>query len=149
MENLKPQPTPKAEWYEVVTQAQSIAGYQFNEDIQSYLVLTLDHFTKNQSLSNSIIAMDFLENNSGNSINNIKNLKLIGDECLILSGLFPNHAFEKNVSLDYFISIGQECYFLISKNRQKTPLNSLLFRSLSQNFIGLMDILHHIRLLKP
>lgn len=149
MKNFKPQPTPQAEWHEVVTQAQAIAGYQFHEDIQSYLVLTLDHFTQNQSLSNSVIAIEFLENNTVNSINNIKNLKLIGDECLILSGLFPDHAFKKNVTLDYFISIGQECYFLISNHRQKTPLESSLFHSLGQNFIGLMDILHHIRLLKP
>ena len=146
MNTIKPQPTPQAEWYQAVTQAQRSAGYQFSSELQSYLVITLDHFTTSQHLSQSLLAIEFLEQAQKMTTSNLRQLRNIGDQCLLLSGLFPNRAIQKNVSLDYFVKIGREAYRIIAINPDQSPLDPNLFNNLSKNFIGLMDILHHIRI---
>ena len=50
MSLFRPKPSALAEWYDVVIQAQSSAGYCFDDCLQHYLVLTLDHFTTHGDL---------------------------------------------------------------------------------------------------
>ncbi len=134
-----------AGWYDLVVEAQKSAGYHFEESLECYLVLTLDLFTTNEKLASSVIAMDFLNalDESGRVLGS--KLRDVGDQCLLLSGLFPECALQKNVSLDYFVGIGRNAYGLIANEELSRIPDPELFYKLSYHFIGLMDVLHVMR----
>lgn len=146
MKDFHLEPSSQAQWYSLVCDAGSLAGHRLEEDVESYLVLTLDHFTTEIKLASTVLALDFLASiNMPNQADAMK-LREVGDQCLILSGLFPERALRKHVSLDYFIELGKGAYHSIS-HQESHPYDPELFYQLSLNFVGLMDILHHMRLL--
>ncbi len=141
--------SPLAEWYHIFRLAQERAGYTFTDELESYLILTLDHYTSHAELINEVLALEFLEHANLQSSQSCSQMRTLGDHCLILSGLFPENAQQKNVSLSYFIGLGKGCYSLLSDApSQLSHVKSDIFIELSANFIGLMDILHHMRKLE-
>jgi hypothetical protein len=146
---INPMASPLAEWYHIFRQAQERAGYTFTDELESYLIITLDHYTSHAELINEVLALEFLQHANLKSSQSCSQMRTLGDHCLILSGLFPENAQQKNVSLNYFISLGKGCYSLLSDAPdQLSRVNSDIFIELSANFIGLMDILHHMRKLE-
>lgn len=146
---FNPKPTKTAEWQTLVLEAENRSGYHFDVGVESYLVLTLDHFTSGNQLASSIIAIDYLQALEINGTLGMQKLRSVGDQCLLLSGLFPECVLKKNVSLGYLIRIGQEAYYLVSERCFTTHLDSILFQKLSENFVGLTDVLHAMRHLNP
>jgi hypothetical protein len=140
------QPTTIAEWQSLVADAEIKAGYAFSDSIENYLVLTLDHYTQQHNLANRILAIDFLEGLQSATAENGRQLRQVGDECLLLSGLFPERALKKNVSLNYFIGMGKQAYLALSVTRLKHRFDPSLYQQLSSEFVGLMDLLNTIRL---
>ncbi len=138
-------PTTIAEWQALVIEAQNESGYDFDESLESYLVLTLDHFTTDDGLASSIIALDYLNalDISGKLGKDL--LRNIGDQCLLLSGLFPERALKRNVPLGYYIGMGQQAYQHVATVNPQFEFDTELFNKLSFNFIGLMDVLHAMR----
>lgn len=145
MQHFSNEPTSMAEWRAIVHEAQSQSGYQFDDNIECYLVITLDKFTTSQELASSAIAIDYLSGIELSGQNKGVVLRQVGDECLLLSGLFPERALKKNVSLGYFIGLGQQAYNLIAATKALKDFDNELFSKLSDNFIGLMDVLHTMR----
>ena len=139
--------TPTDGWQSLVIEAQVQSGYQFDEELENYLVITLDHFTSNESLSHSIIALDFLHALETTGTSGQYLLRTVGDQCLLLSGLFPERALKKNVSLNYFIRIGRQAYAEIAVSQIQSSLSTELFNNLSVHFVGLIDTLNTIRLM--
>ena len=139
------EPTSTAQWHALVIEATKQTGYRFDESLESYLVITLEHFTTKDEWVNSIIALDFLSaiELTGSSGNHV--LRNVGDQCLLISGLFPERVLRKNVSLNYLISIGQQAYYTLAFARQPFAIDTELFEKLGVNFIGLMDVLHTMR----
>lgn len=142
---LRPEPTTIAEWQALVAEAEVKTGYEFDDNLENYLVLTLDRFTTKTDLASSVIALDFLESKNIGSKHNALLLRDVGDQCLLLSGLFPERALRRNVSLNYFIGIGQQAYFSLSDTLLKREFDPELFANLSKNFVGLMDLLNSMR----
>ena len=103
---FRPEPTTVAEWLALVAEAEVKTGYEFEESVESYLVLTLDHYTQKHELITSVVALDFLESTNIETPRDGDQLRGVGDQCLILSGLFPERALQKNVSLNYFVGMG-------------------------------------------
>lgn len=136
------EPTPLAQWQSLVLDALTISDYEFDEDLENYLVLTLDRFTQEQSLASSVIATDYMSALNDGAEHALRH---VGDQCLLLSGMFPERALKKHVSLDYFINIGRQSYLNIANDNKHTDLNRDLFYNLSFHFIGLMDVLNTIR----
>ena len=146
---INPMASPLAEWYHIYRLAQQRAGYSFTDELENYVILTLDHYTSHAELINEVLALEFLEHANLQSSQSCSQMRTLGDHCLILSGLFPENAAKKNVSLNYFIGLGQGCYSLLSDApKQLSQINNETFIELSANFIGLMDILHHMRRLE-
>lgn len=145
MKFLDFEPTKIAQWQTLVVEAANQAGYQFDDALESYLVFTLDQFTHDVQLASSVIAIDFL--NSRHLLGNRRGrlLRSIGDQCLLLSGLFPEQASHKNISLNYFINVGQEAYYIIASSKNNLLYDKQLFYALSEHFVGLMDLLHTMR----
>ncbi len=148
MKGFTLEPSAQAQWYSLVYDARRLAGLQLKESIESYLVLTLDHFTTEIKLASTILALEFLSTVNIHTQSSAMKLRDLGDHCLILSGLFPERALRKHVSLDYFINLGKGAYHSISHQEKSHPFDPELFYQLSLHFVGLMDILHHMRLLK-
>lgn len=145
MSMFSPKPTTIAEWHSLVAEAELKTGYRFNADLENYLILTLDHYTKLDGVITSVIAFDFLKSTQIESPRDGDLLRDVGDRCLILSGLFPENANQRNVSLSYFIGMGRQAYLILSDARLKDSFDPMLYKELSINFVGLMDLLHSMR----
>ncbi len=137
--------TNLAAWQNLVDEASNQAGYHCNEIIENYLVLTLDHFTTDQHLSSAVVAMDFLL--GLNSLGRESGLKMrrVGDECLLLAGLFPERAERKHVSVEYFIKMGQAAYSILTSAHFQWVYDPKLFSQLSEDFPNLILVLQRMR----
>jgi hypothetical protein len=145
MTQIKFEPSNMAHWYSLIAEAEYRTNYQPNDGIKSYLILTLDKFIQDNDLSTSIIGADFLiyikELESGQR----EQLRDLGDQCLILAGLFPGHAEKRNVSVNYFIGIGQQAYLTVA-DKTKVKYDPVLFYDLGHQFKALTQLLHAMRL---
>jgi hypothetical protein len=137
-----------AQWQKMVCQASDLAGYQLEESLEHYLVLTLDHFITQPQMGSQVLALDFLAHANLSGQEDIKIIRDIGDQCLILSGLFPERACKKNVSLHYMVGLGRQSYYILSNKKSQLNFDHELFNQLSLHFPCLMDTLYHMRLLE-
>jgi hypothetical protein len=58
-----------------------------------------------------------------------RSAKLLADECLFITSVFPEYATRRGVSINYYHSLGEACY-----SRAAHDLNTELFRDLSTHF---------------
>lgn len=137
---------PEYLWYEVIDQAQASSGYRLDDTLSSYLVLTLNHFKDYQQLASDIVAVELLENLqiSDSSIGR-QRLRKVGDQCLIISGLFPERLSKLNLSFSYYITAGKNAYWHVAQKAHNSSLDEDLFIQLSDEFVGLVDVLNHVR----
>lgn len=132
-----------SQWHTLVSEAEKDYGCELNETMQSYLVFTLMRFARDQQLNSGVIAIDFLSSlKLPHSLRN-EQLRLIGDQCLLVSGLYPRSAERRQVSVDYYVNIGRSAYHHISTVTHRTIAE--LYRQLTESFILLMDLLQTIR----
>lgn len=141
----KVQPMSFVTWYDLVDEAMQQAGYHGNDNVEHYLVLTLDHFTRDKDLSSVVIAIDFLLALDSLGREGGGPIRRVGDECLLLAGLFPGRAARKQVSLEYFIGMGQEAYRTLTQAHFKSLYDPALFGQLSHDFPDLIDVLQTMR----
>ena len=137
--------TTTAQWHALVIEAAKKTGHSVDESLENYLVITLDHFTTNNEWINSAIALEFLNGLETTTRDGSQLLRHVGDQCLIVSGLFPEQVTHKNVSLEYLVTIGQQAYYTLAFTRQGLEIDTELFEKLGFNFVGLMDILSCMR----
>lgn len=138
-------PGQLAAWQDLVDEAATQAGYRCEENIEHYLVLTLDHFAQNNRLASTVVALDFLLALQSLGRTGGSQIRKVGDECLLLAGLFPESAARKHVSLEYFIGIGQEAYHQLTQANFQWVYDPQLFAKLSKDFPNLIDVLQTMR----
>jgi hypothetical protein len=132
-----------AQWHTLVSEAERDYGCQLDETMQSYLVFTLMRFAKNQHLNSQALALDYLTSHHLPASLRNDQLRDIGDQCLLVSGLFPQTAEKRQVGIDYYVNIGRSAYHNISTITQQGIAE--LYQQLSESFILLMDLLQTIR----
>jgi len=137
--------TPIATWRALVDEAAKQTGYHCDDYVEHYLVLTLEHFTTDNHLSSTIVALDFLLALDAMGREGGGQIRKVGDECLLLAGLFPERAAHKHVPVEYFINIGQYAYQLLTKAHFKMLYDPELFAKLSNEFPNLIDLLQTMR----
>ncbi len=132
-----------SQWHRLVQDAEQDYGCQLDETMQSYLVFTLMRFTKNQQLNSTALALDYLT--SLHLPDNLCSEKLrnIGDQCLLVSGLFPQSAEKRQVDVNYYVNLGRSSYHHISTLTQRGIAD--LYQQLAESFVLLMDLLQTIR----
>ncbi|HXH54996.1 MAG TPA: hypothetical protein VNK03_04555 [Gammaproteobacteria bacterium] len=143
MESLVLEPTSMAQWHSLVKEARQASSVSLNEELESYLIFLLMRFINHPEMANSIFALDFLENIKKIKTENQHIIRDIGDKCLLYAGLFPGRAKRQRVQISYYVDLGRRSYFALSTSHRN--ILSPLFASLSDHFVGLMDILHSIR----
>ncbi|MDY6821387.1 MAG: hypothetical protein SVN78_07185 [Deferribacterota bacterium] len=77
----------------------------------------------------------------------ITELKLVGDICLLFSGLYPDYTSNKIIDIDYYINIGRSSYSFIANTyrnlKSKEDLYTLYLK-LTEEFQSLTSILTEI-----
>ena len=142
-EQLILQPTATSHWKQVVQDAETKCHCQLDEEVESYLIFTLMRFTQNQDLASNALATDFL--NSLQLAGHARQQKLrdLGDQCLLLTGLFPQRAEKRLVRVSYYVNLGRSAYDHLSQMLRQAFAQ--LYRELANNFVQLMDVLQNIR----
>ena len=132
-----------SQWHTLVSEAEQDYGCQLDEAMQSYLVFTLMRFAKNCQLNANALALDYLR--SHHLPNHLRNeqLREIGDQCLLVSGLYPQSAEKRLVGAGYYVDLGRSAYHHISTVTQKSIAE--LYLQLAESFVLLMDLLQTIR----
>jgi len=144
MDRLIVQPTILAEWHSLVNEAQLTSALELGEEVESYLVFLLMRFTTSPEVGTSIIAIEFLESLRLQGKYSREKLQVIGDKCLLFSGLFPELANRRRVKSDYYVDLGQSAYDRLS-NLHIHPVTSEMFSSLCDGFINVVEILRTMR----
>jgi uncharacterized protein YjiS (DUF1127 family) len=132
-----------SQWHVLVSEAEQDYGCQLDEAMQSYLVFTLMRFARDQQLNSQALALDFLSSHLLPQSQRHEQLRAVGDQCLLVSGLYPMTAEKRQVSIDYYVNLGRSAYHHISTVTQQSIAE--LYQQLSESFILLMDLLQTIR----
>jgi hypothetical protein len=142
MTTLVLQPTDLAQWHALVAEAQQACDSNLDEPLESYLVFLLMRFADRPELARKIMALEFLRAQQTDS-QQAGNLRDVGDQCLLFSGLFPQIAEKRMVRVSYFVNIGRSAYGQLSSlvDRQ----SERLFSNLAGGFVAIMDVLHAMR----
>ena len=132
-----------SQWHALVRDAEQDYGCHLDEAMQSYLVFTLMRFAKNAQLNAHALALDYLNSHHLSASLRSERLRDIGDQCLLVSGLYPQSAEKRQVGVTYYVDLGRSAYHHISTVTQKGIAE--LYQQLSESFILLMDLLQTIR----
>jgi hypothetical protein len=73
----------------------------------------------------------------------LNQLRDVGDQCLLLSGLFPKRAEKQLVKVSYYVNLGRSAYHHLSDGVHQASAD--LYRQLAETFVMLMDLLQTIR----
>ncbi|HEB82242.1 MAG TPA: hypothetical protein ENJ11_05215 [Gammaproteobacteria bacterium] len=132
-----------AQWHTLVQDAEQDYGCHLDEAMQSYLVFTLMRFARDSRLNAKALALDFLQSQNLPHKLRSEQLRDIGDQCLLVSGLYPQTAQRRQVSISYYVDMGRSAYHHISGFTQQGIAE--LYRQLAESFVLLMDLLQTIR----
>ena len=132
-----------SQWHSLVREAEQDYGCQLDESMQSYLVFTLMRFAKNNQLNSQALALDYLRSHQLPNHLCSEQLRNIGDQCLLVSGLFPQSTRKRQVTASYYVDLGRSAYHHISTVTQQGIAD--LYQQLAESFVLLMDLLQTIR----
>ncbi len=131
--------TPLALWYEALQEAQLDSQIALKDDVEAYLVYLLMRNVNNPNLAREIMASKFLDGIGQPMQQRGVILQTVGDQCLLITGLFPALAEKRRVKVRYYIELGQIAYEVISRK------NNDIFSLLSKQFVLLTDVLQSVR----
>lgn len=137
------EPTAAAQWHSLIREAEAHYGCHLDEPMESYLVFTLMRFMQDNDLASTAVALDYLRSHELSGRLRDEQLRDIGDQCLILSGLFPRRAERRLVRVSYYVDIGRSAYHHLSQTAQHASAE--LYQQLAETFVLLMDLLRTIR----
>jgi hypothetical protein len=126
-------------WKDAIRHGEKLCSVTLQSELEEYLVSLLVHYTNKPEFAKQIIALKFLESMQAAPNQRMLGLRMVGDQCLLFSGLFPHIADRKQVKISYFVDMGRSAYAAISAKAY--DLNDLL----AGQFVILMDVLQSIR----
>lgn len=144
MSDLILETSSTAQWHRLITEAETYCGTHLDESTESYLVFLLMRYLRRPDLLRRVMAMGYLRAMQAEGHLREERLRDVGDECLILTGLFPGQAKRRRVHLSYFISIGQGAYNHLGESAGTAF--APLYLMLAEAFRDLMDVLHAMRI---
>ena len=134
---------PTAQWHALVNEAQAAADCQLDQELESYLVFVLMRFADRPELAARIFALDFLKGTLAAGHVRQTRLRDVGDQCLLYSGLFPEQAEQRHVSVNYFVDLGRTAYQELAALLEHG--SAAMFAQLASGFVSLMDVLLAMR----
>lgn len=125
-------------WKEAIRSAEERCLISLEQRIETYLISLLNRYTNQPELVKQIFAITFLEGVKHQPQQRLTSLQVVGDQCLLFAGLFPQQANKRLVTIKYFVDLGRTSYATISAQTND------LFASLATQFVILMDVLQAI-----
>ncbi len=125
-------------WRDSVKGAEERCQVTLSEDIESYLVFLLIRFSNKPDIAKQVMATEFFKALQEKEFSRRYSLANVGDQCLLLSGLFPGIAERRQVKVRYFVDLGRSAYANIS------DAASDLYAALAAQFVILMDVLQSL-----
>ena len=126
-------------WHETIKSAEERLSIALKDDLEAYLVSLLMRYTNQPDVHKKVLATAYLEALQKQSKERQLSLQVLGDECLLFAGLFPQVAEKRRVKISYFVNLGRSAYCAISRKAND------LYGSLAAQFVVLMDVLQSIR----
>lgn len=132
-----------AQWHALVQDAQSHTGVSLDEDLESYLVFLLMRYTQRPELAAKILAIEYLRGATTSGTHRREQMRDVGDQCLLYSGLFPRRAERRRVRVSYYVDLGRSAYHDAA---EAVPAKvSDMFLNLAESFVNMMDTLQAMR----
>jgi hypothetical protein len=142
MKALMLHPTTTAQWQALIQDAEQACHTPLGEELQSYLVFLLMQHNSGEWIDH-IMALKYLNALETQGRFREEQLREVGDECLLFSGLFPAHAERRRVRISYYVNLGISAYGVLS--RSLAGVRAKVYKKLSQKFVALMDVLQATR----
>lgn len=118
--------------------------------VKTYLVDVLKYYLLVENLydqedpsgkkTRKTLAEMFLTANQSGARQRFENLKRLGDSSLYISGFFSDSFQRKIIDVDYYVDIGKMAFDSLS-NDVEEDLFAKLYKEISQQFLGLVDVL--------
>jgi len=126
-------------WFEIVHDAEKSCAISLHQELESYLVFLLMRYVKRPDLVQQVMATSFLAGLQASPRERIEILRSVGDQCLLLTGLYPGIVKKRHVRIGYFVGMGQTAYVSSSFHRDD------IYAQLGGHFVPLMDVLQSVR----
>jgi hypothetical protein len=137
------EPSATATWQRAVQEAARVAVTELDEDRESYLVFLLMRYLRAADLLRAVLALEFLESFDKPRRHRCDALRRVGDQCLVIAGLFPEQAARRRVRLSYFVELGRSAYSGVAE--AEAAVNAELYHGLAATFVDLADVLRALR----
>lgn len=131
--------TTIALWQDVILQAEGRCDVRLTEELEVYLISLLSRYMDRPDIAHKVFATAFLESIQMQERQRAVSLQHVGDQCLLVAGLFPQLANRKQVKISYFVDLGRSAYATISHTAND------LYWSLAYQFVAMMDVLQSIK----
>jgi hypothetical protein len=131
-----------AGWRGLLTQAQQNARRFLPELVEEYVVCLLYRMLGSATESRQLSAR-FARQLLAAGDAHVRNLAAVGDQCLLFSGLFPDHAIRQKIPLSYFVQVGSHAYreFAATQRGEERAI----YQSMAERFVTTLDVLLGIR----
>jgi hypothetical protein len=131
-----------APWRALLTHAQLVAGIRLSPPVEEHLVALLFRHVGSGAAAHDI-ELGFLARLECLAEADASDPAVVGDQCVLFAGLFPEHAIRKGVPVAYFVEVGRHAYREYS-SRHRSAVHGLL----AQEFVRVMDTLQTLRVLQ-
>lgn len=137
------------EWFDIVREAQMRSACAVDEELESYLVYLLLRFMDQPDFADQPLGMAYLTALQDSTMGRSMMLRNIGDQCLLLTGLYPDWAIHRMMRVNYYVAIGKSAYESAATDLRHEINTSQLYRRLCAEFRSLMKVLQSLRTLTP
>ncbi|GHH57962.1 MULTISPECIES: hypothetical protein [Gammaproteobacteria] len=133
---------PAELWQALVQEAGERAGQRLDEWREAHLVFVLLRYQREGELLSHTQALAWLHAHAQAGQWRNECLQRVGDECLLIAGMFPALAQRRRVSVDYFIELGRGAYHEVAEHsgRETSSFYGMLARSYRQLVLVLRQL---------
>lgn len=131
-----------AGWRGLLTQAQQNARCFLPEIVEEYVVCLLYRMLGSAAEGRQLSARFARRLLAGGNAH-ARNLAAVGDQCLLFSGLFPDHAIRQRIPLSYFVQVGSHAYREFASTQRGEE--RAIYQAMGEHFVATLDVLLGIR----
>lgn len=134
---------PAELWQALVQEAGARAGHRLDAWREAHLVFVLLRYQNDGQLLARTQALAWLHAQDQVGQWRTECLQRVGDECLLIAGLFPALARRRHVSVDYFVGLGCGAYREVAEHG--TRETSSFYGTLARSYRQLVQVLRQLR----
>ncbi len=131
-------------WRALLTEAQHVARVYLSPPVEDYLLRLLAQAIGIPGSNVQQDAKAFVERLADNWQASKQALLAVGDESLLFSGLFPEHAIRKGIPITHFVQMGVNAYREYAAIEPESSERKI-HAALADQFVELLDVLHTLR----